>query len=927
MTDRGQTAMDRVRDTATELKREERDLFERHQQEWQDAVVFSSRVTWGSSLVLLSLIGLAGLLMSRDHQARETENWLRSGQMAMSERAQGEQRLQTLGENALAFLTDYLDAPVGAVYIAEGDHYRRVAAHALPPGTDGELLRPGDGLVGQVAKTNRTVHVTRVPEGYLPVASSLGRGTPAALLIAPATVDGVVQGVIELGFFRRVRPPDHELLGRVTESLGVAIRASKDRTRLEELLEETTRQAEELQTQQEELRVNNEELEEQGSALRESLARLEAQQSELEQINAKLEQQAQVLARQKADLTTAQGVLADKAAALERANEYKSEFLANMSHELRTPLNSSLILAKLLADNKEGNLTAEQVKFAQTISAAGNDLLALINDILDLSRIEAGKVEVSPEPVVVARLVEGLVKTFHAVADDKGLQLTMMVEPGTPERLVTDPQRLGQILKNLLANALKFTDSGAVTLRVSPGRDHTVLFAVRDTGIGIPAHQHGAIFEAFRQADGSTHRRFGGTGLGLSISRDLARLLGGDITLESAPDAGSVFTLKLPTEIADAAPATAPASAATGPAPDRRIDAPAPTSTAATVSAPDPPAPDDERDRLTLEGRRILVVEDDLTFAEILCELAREKGFQCVMAHSASDGLAAALTCRPSAILLDINLPDHSGLGVLDQLKRDPRTRHIPVHVMSGVDYTREALERGAIGYGLKPVKREQLVEAFQQLEAKFSQTLRRVLVVEDDDRQREGIRRLLEAPDVEITGVKNAADALRKLQAATFDCMVIDLNLPDVSGHELLQQMAGSDGIAFPPVIVYTGRSLSAAEEHRAAAVFQVDHHQGRALAGTAARRSHPVPPPDGGQPAGRAPAHAPDGARPRGRARRPPRAGRRRRRAQHLRALERARAARAATVEIARNGREASRCSPAASAPRRSTWCSWTS
>jgi CheY-like chemotaxis protein len=489
-----------------------------------------------------------------------------------------------------------------------------------------------------------------------------------------------------------------------------------------------------------------------------------------------------------------------------------------MSHELRTPLNSSLILSKLLADNKGGNLTDEQVKFAQTISSAGNDLLALINDILDLSKIEAGKVEVSPEPVFVARTVDSLVKTFQTGAEEKGIAFTATVEPGTPAQLETDPQRLGQILKNLLSNALKFTERGQVSLRAYSPAAGTVSFAVRDTGIGIPAHQMGIIFEAFRQADGSTHRKYGGTGLGLSISRDLARLLGGDIQVQSTPNTGSQFTLTLPLAYAG----RAETAAAGGTVASRRERPASPPPPSRTVAAPVPSTVlpplemDDDRDRLTTESRRILVIEDDPRFAAILRDLARERGFLCVVTHSANDGLTAATIYRPHAILLDINLPDHSGLGVLDQLKRNPTTRHIPVHIASVTDYTREALERGAIGYALKPVKREQLVDAFRQLEAKLSQGLRRVLVVEDDERQRESLRQLLSNGDVQIVAVETAGEALQHLRATTFDCMVMDLTLPDVSGYELLETMAGQEDVSFPPVIVYTGRSLSHDEEQR---------------------------------------------------------------------------------------------------------------
>ena len=369
------------------------------------------------------------------------------------------------------------------------------------------------------------------------------------------------------------------------------------------------------------------------------------------------------------------------------------------------------------------------------------------------------------------------------------------------------------MLKNLLSNAIKFTERGTVSLRVSPGPDDTIRFAVQDTGIGIQRGQQDIIFEAFRQADGSTHRKYGGTGLGLSISRDLARLLGGDVAVSSEPGRGSVFTLTLPVRYAGPAAAGVPAPPPAMPAIDRRAPEPRTTRNQPVLS---PAEIDDDREQLAGSTRRILIVEDDVAFAKILRDLAREKGFRVIVTHTASDGLAAANTLAPSAIVLDVNLPDHSGLGVLDQLKRTPRTRHIPVHVVSVADYAQQALERGAVGYALKPITRDDLSDALGKLESKLAQGVRRVLVVEDDARQRASITQLLGAPDVEITGVSTASEALTALAATTFDCVVMDLKLPDVSGYELLEQIAAADRASFPPVIVYTGRSLTTAEEQR---------------------------------------------------------------------------------------------------------------
>ncbi|MBV8853845.1 MAG: response regulator [Sinobacteraceae bacterium] len=811
-TDRGKIYMDRIRNIATQMQATEQRELTQRQQEWESSEAVSTGVTFGGSAVLLLLITFAGFATSRDYRASQSQIWIRSGQMALGRRLQGEQRLDKLGENVLEFLAEYMGARVGAVYLADGpDLFRRIAGYALPAEAP-QSLRAGDGLLGQAAKENRPLRVQQLPQDYLPVVSATGRSRPRELLIAPASIDSRVQGVLELGFFRTVQSEDEELLGRVSEILAVAIRGAKDRTRLEELLEETQRQGEELQMQQEELRVNNEELEVQARSLKESQAQLQAQQAELVQTNTQLEEQAQILEHQKDELSAAQTVLAQKASDLERANQYKSEFLANMSHELRTPLNSSLILAKILADNRAGNLTPEQVRFAQTISSAGNDLLAIINDILDLSKIEAGKVELSPEPVQLSNLLDNLQKQFQPVANQKHLGLSLSVDPGAPAQLHTDSQRVAQILRNLISNALKFTERGEVTLRVSAGPAHTVNFAVRDTGIGISEHQREIIFDAFRQADGSTHRKYGGTGLGLTISRDLARLLGGDITVASTPGEGSVFTLNLPAVFSGAKPQPiSPLPPAPTIQDAAHLARPAAVAEPALIAAP---AIEDDSKTLRSDAPLILIVEDDPAFATILRDTAHELGFQCIITHSANDGVTAAATYRPKAILLDMHLPDHPGLSVLDQLKRNPQLRHIPVHVLSVEDYSQQALAMGAAGYALKPVRREHLMDAMRRLEGKFSQRVRRVLVVEDDERQRESIRQLLENEDVHITAARNAADALGSLRTNTFDCVVMDLNLPDVSGHELLQRMAEAEDVAFPPVIVYTGRSLTGDEE-----------------------------------------------------------------------------------------------------------------
>ena len=514
---------------------------------------------------------------------------------------------------------------------------------------------------------------------------------------------------------------------------------------------------------------------------------------------------------QRDDLERANASVELKARELEQASQYKSDFLANMSHELRTPLNSSLILAKLLADNPQDNLTEEQVKYAQTIQSSGNDLLNLINDILDLSKIEAGHLDMRPEPLSLERLTSDLRQLFQPVAEEKKLAFEAEIGPGCPATISTDPQRLEQILKNLLSNALKFTEAGQVDLAIKRTGAGKIAFSVIDTGIGISDEQQKNVFAAFHQADGTISRKYGGTGLGLSISRELARLLGGIIELKSREGHGSTFTLIIP-ETYD--PATVSPRPARAPIAPESVSLPAPVGSASRSKPPR--KVDDDRD-LSSDARRVLlVVEDDESFARILRDLAREMGFRCLVAGTAEEALAVAKEFVPSAVILDIALPDQSGLSVLDRLKRDDQTRHIPIHVVSASDHTQTALSLGAVGYLLKPVKREQLTEVLKKLEDKLSQRMRRILIVEDDPLQREAVGKLLTSHDVETVTAGTAAECLERLREQTYDCMVLDLSLPDASGYSLLETLSREESYAFPPVIVYTGRDLSVDDEQR---------------------------------------------------------------------------------------------------------------
>ncbi|MBN5019794.1 response regulator [Stenotrophomonas maltophilia] len=778
------------------------------------AFSFVNRSIGGVAFLMIALI------VSRAIQARREAMralWLQEAENAVATSLRGDLGPEQIAEAAATSLGAQLQADVAAVYRLEGGRLQLTGGLALPSGMPASLALQ-EGVAGQVARDERIRHLHGGHDTVLELQTSLGRLPVRERVLAPISSDGAVVGIVELGRTRAGEQDrlDVELLERCAETIGMALRASLLRAQLVVLLEESQRQGEELQAQQEELRVANEELEEQSRSLLQSQSHLEEQQAELEQSNVQLEERTHELEAQKQALLVAQSQLVRNSNELAATSRYKSEFLANMSHELRTPLNSSLILAKLLADNKDGTLTEEQVKYARAILSSNNDLLALINDILDLSRIEAGHVELADEVVVTDSVLQRLRETFEPMARQKGLALQIEADALAPSQLVVDSQRLQQILKNLLANAVKFTEHGKVSLHVRAGGQGRIRFEVCDSGIGIAREQLQVIFEAFRQADGSTRRRYGGTGLGLSISRDLAERMGGSIQVDSEPGRGSCFILELPLQGApasnatdiSAAPVAAPATAAVPAMPVPAAAAVAPTTTVPSVA--------DDRGRRQRAGRLILAVEDDATFAEALVALAHELDFDCVVAGTAEEALTLASELRPNGILLDIGLPDVSGLSVLERLKRNPDTRHIPVHVVSATDRSQVARELGAIGFAIKPTTRERLVTAIEQLEQTSQRDVRRLLIVEDDSELRHNLELLLGRDQLQIVAVGTLAGALEQLSTVTFDCMVMDLSLPDGSGYDLLEHMAGNDDVGFPPVIVYTGRALGREEEQR---------------------------------------------------------------------------------------------------------------
>jgi CheY-like chemotaxis protein/HAMP domain-containing protein len=764
---------------------------------------------------------LGAALGAMTYALRETaeENrragWLKLGQGQLDAVLRGDRPLGELADATVAFLARYLDAPVGALYAAVGGGQLELAGrYAVAPGEGHpSRWRLGEGLVGQAALERRTI-VADVPPDYLQVSSGLGRAAVRVVTLVPLMRGDALLGVLELGGLQRPGDDQLTLLGEAAGPIAVALLSASARVRLEEALATTQEQAHHLQSQQEELRVANEELSEQASQLRESRARLQDQQEELRASNeelegktTELEAQARSLEAHNRQLATARREVEEQAEALAVAGRYKSQFLANMSHELRTPLNSVLLLARSLIDNRAGNLSAEQVESARVIQKSGQDLLHLVNEVLDLSKIEAGRMEPVVEPVRLADAAASLRRELIRVAEEKGLTLGVEVAPEAPEVVETDRRRLDQILRNLLSNALKFTAEGHVRLRIrpaapGPGPVEAVAFEVEDTGIGIPEAEQRRVFEAFHQGEGGTARRFGGTGLGLTISRELAHLLGGELTLRSDPGQGTTFTLVLPVR------PRPPAAAGEPPRPAAPPPAPRPPGHAA-------PPPADDRGSLAPGDRVVLVVEDDPTFAGVLLRQCHQHGLRGLLAGDGRAGLELAEAHRPAAIILDLLLPGTDGWAVLDALKRTAHLRHIPVHLMSAQAPTLDAQRRGAVAFLEKPVSAEQLEAVFGRIRGLADQPLRRLLVVEDDPALRRQVVALVGGDDVTCLEAGSGEEALAALRAGPLDCVVLDLGLPDLSGFDLLDRLH-AEGVTLPPVVVYTGRELTREEHDR---------------------------------------------------------------------------------------------------------------
>ncbi|HEV7815490.1 MAG TPA: response regulator, partial [Janthinobacterium sp.] len=755
-------------------------------------------------------------------QKNAQQDWLKTNLARFTRLLQGQRDLQAVTKLILSELAPLVSAHHGMFYMMDSQErdarLRMIASYGyrssrkLPTS-----FLPGEGLVGQCALEKLRIWLTDVPRDYIVVSSGLGAAPPTNIVVLPILFEQQVKAVIEIASLDRFTETHLSFLDQLMESIGVVLNTIEANSRTESLLTQSQSLAQELQQ-------TNQELAEKARLLSEQNIEVERKNREVEQAKLALE---------------------EKATQLALSSKYKSEFLANMSHELRTPLNSLLILAQQLGDNPEGNLSGKQVEFAKTIHGSGSDLLTLINDILDLSKIESGTVTLDISEYRFQNLRNYVDRTFRHMAEAKHLSFSVVLAEALPTAMMTDTTRLQQVLKNLLSNAFKFTSHGQVALHIGlvtsgwtsdhPNllhADAVLAFAVRDTGVGIAADKLQLIFEAFQQADGSTARKYGGTGLGLSISRELARLLGGEIRVESVVGSGSIFTLFLPYNRAGFI------NYDQGRQPQMRAlnqplqpahvvyAASSQVEYGATPGAGASPVPAlaelevieygsmlDDRGLIAPGDPSVLIIEDDERFSKIVLDYAREKNFKGILTQQGDSALSLARDYLPSAILLDIDLPDIDGFTVLDRLKRDPSTRHIPVHVMSSLRERERALRQGAISYLHKPVSREALQEEFNRIQKFLLGGKRNLLVVDDEQMQRDAIVALIGDADLHIVAVETGQAALDALRGAHFDCMVLDLTLPDISGFDLLDTIGKDAALRDLPIVIYTAKELNRKE------------------------------------------------------------------------------------------------------------------
>ncbi len=769
------------------------------------------------------------------------QDWLKSGYNQLADSMKGEMSINELSDKILEFYCKYLNAHIGLFYISNNDSLIYSSSYGISK--DNKLvkkkIKSGDGIIGQVFKSGKPIIIDDTSEPTLPkIDYGSNQKTPLSYLNFPLTHENETVAVISIGMAEKANEMHIEFIEKSIKDVAITIITLQSHLKVRELLNRTQEQANELEVQQEELRQTNEELQEQTNALKVSEENLQAQKEELKVTNEELEERSKALEiqrdairRKNKELELARIEIERKAKDIAQASQYKSEFLANMSHELRTPLNSIIVLSQLLAENKKTHLDNKEMQYAETINSSGNDLLDLINDILDLSKVESGKLDLNIERLYLDDLKQYVSIAFQPLMDKKGLNLEFNINVGKLEFIETDVQRVQQIIKNLYSNAIKFTESGSISLNITyPAKGielsnskidkaKSVIISVTDSGIGIPKEKQKIIFEAFKQADGTTSRKYGGTGLGLSISRNFATLLGGEMILSSKEGKGSTFSIVLPVKYKS--------EEGTLPEANNKQDIlvlPDTTDehTLHDISKIKPEHPKQKKKTVTVKDDRetiedgdkvVLIIEDDYNFASVLLSLGHDHGFKGLIAIDGETGIYYADYYSPKAIILDIGLPGIDGYQVMEKLKINSRTRHIPVHFISAADRNIDALKMGAIGYLTKPANKNEIEEVFGKIEGIISKPVKKLLIVEDEAIMRKSIVELMRGENINITEIEKGRDALELLKKESFDCMILDLGLEDITGFDLLENL-NKDGIAAElPIVIYTGKELSKKE------------------------------------------------------------------------------------------------------------------
>ncbi|WP_121809773.1 response regulator [Mucilaginibacter kameinonensis] len=823
----GKENMDEIRMLIDHMTNTEERLLGNRKESSQEASTFAKIVIACGSLIFLFIILLLFFYIQKtfDQQKKieeeirvanvelekvladnEAKNWLLTGISQLNERMQGQQVEKELAGNIISEVCNYTEAAAGTLYLYNEsvDRLELYASYAFQnPDFLKKTVQLAEGWLGQVAKDGKSAVIKGRVNDRLELSSSIIRSELSESFIVPFFFDKKLKGVMEVAFSGELENNDKQYITAVTDLIAIAVNTSQARTIMHDLYEETQQQAEELEAQQEELRVTNEELVQKTEELQASEEELRVQQEELRTTNAELEEKASLLEEKNQAIEEARQAINLKVDELETTGKYKSEFLANMSHELRTPLNSILVLARILKDNKPANLSEDQIKYASVIFNAGNDLLTLINDILDLSKIESGKLDMQNEDIKVSDIVGDMEMLFAEVASNKKIHYTTNISNELPQTIFTDKVRIEQVIKNLLSNAFKFTgENGSISINVRPGvNDRTISFAIKDSGIGIPAEKQKVIFEAFQQADGSTSRKYGGTGLGLSISRELAYLLGGSITLSSEPGIGSEFVLTVPYQAK---------LVATG------EDVILPTAETFKATA-EFLAPVKAAQREPGREPLVVIVEDDKNFANILQDYARDHGYKSVMVYEGTRAVEIVKEAKPDAVILDIMLPGKDGWQILKELKNDEDTMHIPVHLMSAGDAAANRVRReGAINFMKKPINTETLDKLFADIMVQSGTRFKQILLVEDHKAQSQALKDLMQSQGITVDQAFDGESAFRMLHENEYQCVILDLNLPDISGLDLLDKIKEVDRFVSLPVIINTAMELDKTSVNR---------------------------------------------------------------------------------------------------------------